>query len=378
VRVAPLVCTGGSKEWFERISPISLTCVSSQKRNRGRVARRRAVAAAATDEVDEDLWQFKDRKGWYEAKFSASDMPDWNPLTFLSSEEVGPGLRELTYVGTSVVRPSAEALTVFNPPFPHLSFRFEYETSRELVPLRNAYKHVGQYAQIRVNGMEEVVVAPSSEPINPKSIRASLLRVRNDLAADEKKVERDPISEPQRLTVLVQTEEAPDLSKGTISDLYEIGPFSGSGLAFGSIQAVFRFPTICIFADNAGIATARALIKSEMLQPSLRDAVHLYYKAPNKASMMYQDEYDEFEGKYGVKVFTSTRDTFQEMFDEDYTLVYEPEATAAVILTGREPNEAEEEALEACKAAEIVTLVRQTEERPETEWLSSVGDMSGL
>jgi len=313
-------------------------------------ARRRGlVAAAATDEVDEDLWQFKDRKGWYEAKFSASDMPDWNPMTYLSSADVGPGLKELT---------------------------FEYETSRELVPLRNAYKHVGQYAQIRVNGMEEVVVPTSTSPISPGSIKKSLLRVRNDLCADEQKVERDPVTEPQRLTLLVTQEECPELYKGTISDLYEIGPFSGTGLNFGPIRAVFRFPTIVMFADNAGIATARALIRSEYLQPGLRAAVHLYYKAQNKASMLYQDEFDEFEEKFGVKVLTSTRDTFQEMFDDDYTLEYEPESTAAIILTGREPNEAEEEALEACKAAEITTLVQQTVERPETEWLSSVGDMS--
>lgn len=314
-------------------------------------ARRNPVAAAASDEVDEDLWQFKDRKGWYEAKFSASDMPDWNPMTFLSSSDVGPGLKELT---------------------------FEYETSRELVPLRNAYKHVGQYAQVRVNGMEEVVVPPSTCPISPGSIRQSLLRVRNDLSADEQKVERDPVTEPQRLTLLVSQEECPELYKGTISDLYEVGPFSGTGLNYGPIQAVFRFPTIVIFADNAGIATARALIRSQYLQPDLRASVHLYYKAQNKASMLYQDEFDEFEEEFGVKVFTSTRDTFQEMFDDDYTLVYEPEATAAIILTGREPNEAEEEALEACKAAEIITLVQQTVERPETEWLSSVGDMSGM
>jgi hypothetical protein len=333
--------------------------------------RRVLVAAAASDELDEDLWQvrlvesslfaylqltplgarlfqFKDRKAWYEAKFSASDMPDWNPLTFISSKDVGPGLREVA---------------------------FEFECSRELVPLRNAYKHVGQYAAIRVNGMEEVFVPPSSSPVSPNSIRRSLLRVRNDLSADEQKVERDPITERQRLTVLVTQEEAPELYKSTISDLFEIGPFSGSGLSFGPIQAVFRFPTVVIFADNAGIATARALIRSQVdvLQgKGLRRAVHLYYKAPNKASLLYQEEYEEFEERHGVKVLTSTRDTFQEMFDDDYTLVYEPEATAAIILTGREPNEAEEEALEACKAAEITTLVQQTVERVVTQYLPSV------
>ena len=63
-----------------------------------------------------------------------------------------------------------------------------------------------------------------------------------------------------------------------------------------------------------------------------------------------------------------------ELNDEmEESLLQEPSADDA----GKE-LQAEEEALEACKAAEITTLVQQTVERPETEWLSSVGDMSGL
>lgn len=299
----------------------------------------------------EDLWQFKDRKGWYEAKFAADDQPDWQPATFISLEDRGPGMKELT---------------------------LEIECSRELVPLRNAYKHIGQYARLRVNGGEESMLAPICGPVSPVSIRKSLLRVRNDLAAGEQKVEVDPVTERRRITLLVGAEEAPELFKSGISDLYEIGPFAGNGLDYGEIQAVFRYPTIVLFVNNSGIATARALITSDVdiLQKDLRDSIHMYYKAPNKASLYFQEEFDEWKERYGINVVTSTRDTFQDMFDDDDTLMYSPESTAAIILTGNEPVEDEDEALEACKASEITTIVRQTAERRPTEYLSSVGDMN--
>lgn len=322
-----------------------LPCRPTQRRNRGQLVRR-----AATSNDIEDLWQFKDRRGWYEAKFAADDQPDWQPATFVSAKDMGPGLKEFT---------------------------LEVECSRELIPLRNAYKHAGQYARIRVNGGEETVLPPTCSPISPVSIRKSLLRVRNDLAAGDQKVETDPVSERKRITLLVEAEKAPDLFQSGISDLFEIGPFAGTGLDYGDIHAVFRYPTIVLFVNNAGIATARSLITSDVdvLQGSLRDSIHMYYKAPNKASLCFENEFDQWQETYGIHVFTSTRDSFQDMFDDDNTLVYEPEGTAAIILTGKEPNDEEEEALEACKASGIVTIVQQTANRTPTEYLSSVGNM---
>lgn len=326
---------------FRRVQPVSLP-----RRPRSILCKSRTTS----NEI-EDLWQFKDRKGWYEAKFAADDQPDWQPATFISVQDRGPGLKELT---------------------------LEIECSRELIPLRNAYKHVGQYACVRVNGGEENVVAPTCGPVSPTSIRKSLLRVRNDLNAGEQKVEKDPVSERMRISFLIDADKSPEISKSGISDLFEIGPFVGSGLEYGEIQAVFRYPTIVLFVNNAGIATARSLITSnvDVLQGSLRDSIHMYYKAPNKASLCFQDEFDEWKEQYGVHVFTSTRDTFQDMFDEDDTLVYTPEGTAAIILTGSDPDEAEEEAIDACKAAGIDMMVQQTVERKPTEYLSSVGDMN--
>lgn len=71
-------------------------------------------------------------------------------------------------------------------------------------------------------------------------------------------------------------------------------------------------------------------------------------QAPNQEALCYKDRYEEWEQKYCCKVITSTRDTFQDMFDDDNTLAYEPESTAAVILCGSD-EEAEAAALEVSK-----------------------------
>lgn len=61
--------------------------------------------------------------------------------------------------------------------------------------------------------------------------------------------------------------------------------------------------------------------------------------------MRFRDLYDEWRARHNVIVATSTRDTFQEMFDDDDTLAYEPNTTAAVIMCGGD-EEAEAAALE--------------------------------
>ena len=72
----------------------------------------------------QDLRQIANRDEWYIARFVADDAPDFNPATFLSSKAAGPSLRTVSVVA---------------------------EVSREKVPLRNAYVHVGQRCSIRVN-----------------------------------------------------------------------------------------------------------------------------------------------------------------------------------------------------------------------------------
>jgi hypothetical protein len=61
--------------------------------------------------------------------------------------------------------------------------------------------------------------------------------------------------------------------------------------------------------------------------------------------MCFRDRWDGWRTRCNVVVATSTRDTFQEMFDDDDTLAYEPSTTAAVIMCGGD-EEAEAAALE--------------------------------
>lgn len=80
----------------------------------------------------QDLIQFPDRVNWYKAKFVANDAPDWTAGRFLSKREAAPNLREVT---------------------------LEVEISREKIPLRNGYRHIGQQARVRINGGAELDLA---------------------------------------------------------------------------------------------------------------------------------------------------------------------------------------------------------------------------
>ncbi len=81
-------------------------------------------------------------------------------------------------------------------------------------------------------------------------------------------------------------------------------------------------------------------------------------QAPNQDALCFRDEFEEWETKYHCKVVTSTRDTFQEMFDNDDTLAYEPVSTAAIILTGGD-DEAEAAALEVRQPASCLAPVHK-------------------
>lgn len=213
------------------------------------------AATSPSSEPVEDLWQIPDRHKWYEAKFAADDQPDWQPATFVSSRDLEqPGVRAVT---------------------------LNIEISRELVPLRNAYKHVGQYASVRMNGGKEFLVPPMTPPFTPADIQQSLLKVRGDLAADEMKIETEEISERAEITLFVSRESAPELYDANNTDLFEMGPFEGDGIDLkGGICAVFRYPAVVLFVEGDGIATARALVQANDrgLQPYLRDVVKVYYK----------------------------------------------------------------------------------------------------
>lgn len=92
----------------------------------------------------QDLIQYAGREKWYEAKFCADDAPDWNPATYLRKQRIAPGLLEIV---------------------------LEVEISRDKVPIRNAYKHAGQRASVRVSsGMDRELQGTPSYRIHTQSV----------------------------------------------------------------------------------------------------------------------------------------------------------------------------------------------------------------
>eukprot|EP00210_Caulerpa_lentillifera_P003269 g3120.t1 len=306
--------------------------------------RARSLGVYLADVDAEYAKTLANRANWYEAKWCAIDQPEWNPATFLSSTQITPELKLIS---------------------------IEVEISRERIALLNAYKRIGQKASIRiVNGMEYEVTtasAPFPEALN----RHPLFLVRGDQSAYEVKTAVEASSVKTQLDVLVTKESAPDLFTIEEDTVLEVGPFKGGGINLRqSALGIYRYPTVVIFAEGLGIGTARALIEATHDIPNLslqfREDARLYYKAPNEDSFIFKDLFEEWEKK-GCKVLTTT-ESFQDVFDGDDTLVYEPTQTIALILTGGD-EESEKAAMEVCKEAEITELVRESSDQPETVFL---------
>lgn len=315
----------------------------------GRPGAGQAVQGAVAT-ADEDLMQYEGRENWYAAKFSADDAPDWNPASFVRADQLAPCLRNVV---------------------------LRCEISRERVPLRNAYKHANQRASVRVNGGVEFSLTAASSPWPESMNKEPLYKARGDIYAGETKTRVEVTSVQAELELLVGEKEAPEVYNASESDLFELGPFKGTGLNLrGPIQGIFQYPVIIIFAEGRGIAAARSFIESSAdvggLNFAYRKDVRLYYRAPNQQSFCYTDRFECWEGEHQCKVTTSTRGSFQDMFDDDDTLMYEPESTAAIIFTGGD-EEAEEAAVEACKEAEITCIVKDSEQQPPTQYLKKGG-----
>jgi hypothetical protein len=215
------------------------------------------AGAASAVTAEEDLWQYKDRDQWYLPKWAALDQPEWNPARFVRSAQLAPGVKELV---------------------------LEVEVSRERVALRNAYKHVGQAAQVRVGGGAAAALPPASPPFDPTLIRDALLRVRGDMTAGEIKKAVDEGSVKAELAVLVAEASAPELYKAGEGDVFEVGPFAGTGLDLrGPAAAIFQRPTLVLFCEGVeGIAAARALVEASPevggLSFRMRQDVRMYYR----------------------------------------------------------------------------------------------------
>lgn len=279
--------------------------------------------------------QFPDRLKWYEAKFAADDMPDWNAATLVKRNDLAPGVASLV-------------LTV--------------EVSRERVPLRNAYVAAGQRARVRVNNGVEVALPVASAPPGVGANKQALFLTRGDIFAGETKTVREPISITADIEIVVGEREAPDLFRVDLDDSIEVGPFEGAGLDLRTtgIMAPFRFPTIVMFVSGpAGISAARALIESPNdvadLALALRADLVVYYHVPNEASVLFRDRFESWSSLGPVRVEVTTRG-FADAFDGDMQLMYDPDTTAAIILTGGD-EESEAAAREVCAEAEIMAVV---------------------
>jgi hypothetical protein len=218
-----------------------------------------AASSAQSDGAqaeEEDLWQYKDRAQWYAARFAAVDQPDWNPARFVRSVQLAPGVKEVTLA---------------------------VQASRERVPLRNAYKHIGQAACVRINGGTEQVALPTVPPFSMELLREGLLRLRGDMTANETKHATEEGSVMAEVSLIANEETTPELYRCSGDDLIDAGPFQGTGLELrGPISAIFQCPTVVIFCEGDGIATARALVSATSdvggLTFKLRQDVRMYYR----------------------------------------------------------------------------------------------------
>lgn len=307
-----------------------------------------ASAPAHVEYDPDDLMQFPDRLKWYESKFAADDCPDWLPATWIASRQLSTHLKEVT---------------------------LEVEISREQVPLRNAYKVAGQSARIRVNSGEEVICKLASPPHAEGMQREALFRCKGDIFANETKTVKEPTSIKAEVQVVVSRKGAPEVYDLGPDDEVWMGPVAGAGLNLRGpgILAYYRFPTLVLMVEGLGIATARALIESpqDCLNLSLgdRESAVLYYKAPNDAALCYQELFEHWQQSYGVRVVVTTH-SFQDAFDGDDDLVYDPGSTAAIILTAAD-EEAEAAALSACSEAEISTILSDSSEAKAPVYMSS-------
>jgi len=232
-----------------------------------------APSSSPSGKEEEDLWQYPDREAWYLPKFAADDQPDWNGAEFLSSRELAPGVKEVV---------------------------LNIEISRERVPLRNAYKHIGQQAVVRVNGSSDQVAMPSSPPFSPALLRPGLLTLRGDMTAGEVKTASEEGSVKAELVLVVRQDTAPELYKCSGDDLFEVGPFAGWGLNLrGAIAGIYACPTIVLFVQGPdGLATARALVTATSdsggLNLELRNTVRVYYRVRNEMICIIRLRFDLF------------------------------------------------------------------------------------
>jgi hypothetical protein len=236
-----------------------------------------------------------------------------------------------------------------------------------------------QRARVRVPGGAEASLPVCSPPRGVDANHEALVAVRNDVRAGDTKVVRELTSLRVPVSVWVTPKGAPELWKVVAGDPVDVGPFHGTGADLKAIAGAFAYPTIVIFAYGTGIATVKALLTTapadDALALHLRRSVTVFYRAVTASDIVWRDEFEAWcaaaaagpggkgVGGPAVRVRVSTRDSYADMFDGDDELEYDPATTAAIVVTGGD-GEATADALAACEAAEITTIVMGDEDAP--------------
>lgn len=221
------------------------------------------------------------------------------------------------------------------------------EVSRELVPLTQAYKQVGQRATVRAAGANGAgaQVPISSAPPPVEVYEESLDRLRGDIAASDSKVQLEPVSTLTEVTLRVDSARHRALYGLEPGDKVETGPFAGMGMSFRPMQFIFGYPTVLICANGEGISSAKALIECGASDRGLcfhmREAVRLYQREEQDGSLAYADRHANWANAYHVDVHPVKRaggaHALQDAFDAD-DLEYDPDATAAIVFDGGDPG----------------------------------------
>mmetsp|Transcript_12956 Transcript_12956/g.29369 ORF Transcript_12956/g.29369 Transcript_12956/m.29369 type:complete len:414 (-) Transcript_12956:113-1354(-) len=228
----------------------------------------------------------------YKIVYAAEDAAEWQPAQLLSSETLPNGDRLVTV---------------------------EIEASRQLVPLKNAYRMPGQRMKLRLSGEQDHCSLPVATP--PPSLtdnHEQLLNLKGDIYAGSTKCAVKVATTKVKLEALLAKDSPLDvaLENATLPLEVEAGPFDGFGLNVLPLAPVFRTRAILFLCEESCSATCslRALIDSQDSASDLqlwhRDAVCLVQFAAGNAAvtstcaeLIDNDRLDSWEENHKVRSF---------------------------------------------------------------------------
>ena len=218
------------------------------------------------------------------------------------------------------------------------SVRVCIEVSRQMIAARDAYKFVGQHAQLRIltgatpptDVPVEVSSAPFSDDINwlplyrlrgdiptgaTRSMNRSMLTpdTEEEKAADEK-ARGDKVSVTGDLDLFFPSSTGHEkllniftsTKAGDIIEGVELGPFSGCGLDFRRLMGTFMFRKILMFASESHIHMAKSCIEDATphgLDLPWREENRLYYALGKESKgPTFEEEFKNWNDKFNTIV----------------------------------------------------------------------------